>query len=192
MAFSKDSRDFLVNTMGEDWVKAQEADQKEQADRLRALGVEYKSTAEREEEAEKVKATPQAEPAAQFEAAFKGVTTQLSDLASQLSALTTAVTAVKGDVDTLKKSDKERIDEAAAEIFKTRAAAPAARPTEDQSNVLALQGQATKDTDPQRAADSWLLDMVKNINFGADSVNGGVGTPAAAAVTVSNDEGAAE
>jgi hypothetical protein len=193
VTFSKTRRDWLVGIHGEDWVKEQEKAAGEQADNLRKLGTEYKSRDELEAEAAAGSAsassgaTPQTPPVTgeMLTEGFKAVTGQITELGSQIAALTGAVSKINERVGVLETSDKARIEKAVADEHVARvgvAAAAAPRPTESAENVLKT---GSKEGSEAQDGMNWLLSqMSKDFGpvFGNAAPTGGVGAPAAAAV----------
>lgn len=129
MAFSKDRRDWLVKVLGEDTVTQLEGNTEAVAAGLKELGIEYKESA------------PPAEPPAEtvdvktFAETFM---TQLTEQTAAIKSLTEAVGKIKGDVDSLKQTDDDKLADAfLARVQKAVSSGTAVRPTEQTKNVVA-------------------------------------------------------
>jgi cation transport regulator ChaB len=168
MAFTPEKRTFLVSALGEDRVKALEANTDAAVGALKQLGVEYKS-------AEAVEAVA-AEEASE---GFKTLAGQLSELTSMVKELAAAQVAQAAVVKELQKPIEEQLDDAF--LAKVASKVAATRPTEAKDNVT------TTDEAKEKAAGSgdFFAQMLEK-SFGQFGAVGDAtpGAPAAGAVVI--------
>jgi hypothetical protein len=171
MAFTPEKRTFLVSAMGEDRVKALEANTDAAVGALKQLGVEYKS-------AEAVEAVA-AEEASE---GFKILAGQISELTNMVKELAAAQVAQAAVVKELQKPIEEQLDDAFLAKFASKVATT--RPTEAKDNVT-----TTEEAKEKAAAASGGGDFFKEMlekSFGQFGSVGDAtpGAPAAGAVVI--------
>jgi cation transport regulator ChaB len=168
MAFTPEKRMFLVSALGEDRVKALEANTDAAVGALKQLGVEYKS-------AEAVEAVA-AEEASE---GFKTLAGQISELTNMVKELAAAQVAQAAVVKELQKPIEEQLDDAF--LAKVASKVVATRPTEAKDNVT------TTDEAKEKAAGSgdFFAQMLEK-SFGQFGAVGDAtpGAPAAGAVVI--------
>jgi cation transport regulator ChaB len=168
MAFTPEKRTFLVSALGEDRVKALEANTDAAVGALKQLGVEYKS-------AEAVEAVA-AEEASE---GFKTLAGQISELTGMVKELAAAQVAQAAVVKELQKPIEDQLDDAF--LAKVASKVTATRPTEAKDNVT------TTDEAKEKAAGSgdFFAQMLEK-SFGQFGAVGDVtpGAPAAGAVVI--------
>jgi hypothetical protein len=168
MAFTPEKRTFLVSALGEDRVKALEANTDAAVGALKQLGVEYKS-------AEAVEAVA-AEEASE---GFKTLAGQLSELTIMVKELAAAQVAQAAVVKELQKPIEDQLDDAF--LAKVASKVAATRPTEAKDNVT------TTDEAKEKAAGSgdFFAQMLEK-SFGQFGSVGDTtpGAPAAGAVVI--------
>jgi hypothetical protein len=168
MAFTPEKRTFLVSALGEDRVKALEANTDAAVGALKQLGVEYKS-------AEAVEAVA-AEEASE---GFKTLAGQISELTNMVKELAAAQVAQAAVVKELQKPIEDQLDDAFLAKFASKVAA--VRPTETKDNVT------TTDEAKEKAAGSgdFFAQMLEK-SFGQFGAVGDAtpGAPAAGAVVI--------
>jgi hypothetical protein len=168
MAFTPEKRTFLVSALGEDRVKALEANTDAAVGALKQLGVEYKS-------AEAVEAVA-AEEASE---GFKTLAGQLGELTSMVKELAAAQVAQAAAVKELQKPIEDQLDDVF--LAKVAGKVAATRPTEAKDNVT------TTDEAKEKAAGSgdFFAQMLEK-SFGQFGAVGDAtpGAPAAGAVVI--------
>lgn len=181
-AFTPERRTWLVEALGEDAVKELEGNTSNAANQLKQLGVEYKQVAATEE-AQKAEAQK-----AEGEG-LKALSQQIAELTGIVNGLTGAVVTLKKDVDAAKASATEAqksADEKTEDVFLGKLAAALkaggiTRPTESAGN---LTKEKAPDAEQAQSSSDFLGTMVLKQLAAVGQNGAGVGTPAAAAVTV--------
>jgi cation transport regulator ChaB len=168
MAFTPEKRTFLVSALGEDRVKALEANTDAAVGALKQLGVEYKS-------AEAVEAVA-AEEASE---GFKTLAGQISELTGMVKELAAAQVAQAAVVKELQKPIEDQLDDAFLAKVATKVAA--ARPTESADNVT-----TTKEATEKAAGSGDFFAEILKKSFGSFEATGEAvpGAPAAGAVVI--------
>jgi hypothetical protein len=168
MAFTPEKRTFLVSALGEDRVKALEANTDATVGALKQLGVEYKSAAEldvQQTEASKV--------------GYQALAGQIDELTNMVKELAAAQVAQAAIVKELQKPLEEQLDDVF--LAKVSAKVAATRPTEAKDNVT------TTDEAKEKAAGSgdFFAQMLEK-SFGQFGSVGDAtpGAPAAGAVVI--------
>jgi hypothetical protein len=168
MAFTPEKRTFLVSALGEDRVKALEANTDAAVGALKQLGVEYKS-------AEAVEAVA-AEEASE---GFKTLAGQISELTNMVKELAAAQVAQAAVVKELQRPIEEQLDDAF--LAKVASKVAAARPTESADNVT-----TTKEATEKAAGSGDFFAQMLEKSFGQFGSVGDAtpGAPAAGAVVI--------
>jgi hypothetical protein len=168
MAFTPEKRTFLVSALGEDRVKALEANTDAAVGALKQLGVEYKS-------AEAVEAVA-AEEASE---GFKTLAGQIDELTSMVKELAAAQVAQAAVVKGLQKPIEDQLDDAF--LAKVASKMAAARPTESADNVT-----TTKEATEKAAGSGDFFAQMLEKSFGQFGSVGDAtpGAPAAGAVVI--------
>jgi hypothetical protein len=168
MTFTPEKRTFLVSALGEDRVKALEANTDVVVGALKQLGVEYKS-------AEAVEAAA-AEEASE---GFKTLAGQLSELTSMVKELAAAQVAQAAVVKELQKPIEDQLDDAFLARVASKVAA--ARPTESVDNVTTTEEAKEK----AKGSGDFFAQMLEK-SFGQFGSVGDAtpGAPAAGAVVI--------
>jgi hypothetical protein len=168
MAFTPEKRTFLVSALGEDRVKALEANTDAAVGALKQLGVEYKS-------AEAVEAVA-AEEASE---GFKTLAGQIDELTSMVKELAAAQVAQAAVVKGLQKPIEDQLDDAF--LAKVASKMAAARPTESADNVT-----TTKEATEKAAGSGDFFAQMLEKSFGQFGSVGNAtpGAPAAGAVVI--------
>jgi cation transport regulator ChaB len=171
MAFTPEKRMFLVSALGEDRVKALEANTDAAVGALKQLGVEYKS-------AEAVEAVA-AEEASE---GFKTLAGQLSELTNMVKELAAAQVAQAAVVKELQKPIEDQLDDAFLAKFASRVAA--ARPTESAENVTTTEEAKEKAATASGGGDFFAQMLEKSFGQFGSVGDATPGAPAAGAVVI--------
>jgi hypothetical protein len=171
MAFTPEKRTFLVSALGEDRVKALEANTDAAVGALKQLGVEYKSA-----EAVEAVAVEQASEG------FKTLAGQISELTGMVKELAAAQVAQAAVVKELQKPIEDQLDDAF--LAKVASKVAATRPTEAKDNVTTTDEAKEKAATASGGGDFFAQMLEKSFGQFGSVGDATPGAPAAGAVVI--------
>lgn len=177
MAFTKERRQFLVETLGEDRVKQLESSTEGAVKQLKDLGIAFKES------------QPDA-PTTDENVGIKAFGEQIANLTALVEGVVGGFVTLRKDMDDLKKPVEQKVDEATEDAFfakmsKALKELNAAKPTGSDGNVLTEQ-QVKERGGPTGDQGDFLAGVIGKslLGIAPGTENGGAGTPAAAAVRI--------